>query len=39
VEEGKRWAEAKLKKMTGGDTLTARFMRQVIFSSSRSSSR
>ena len=31
VEEGKRWAEAKLKKMTGGDTLTARFMRQDDF--------
>ena len=31
VEEGKRWAEARLKKMTGGDTLTARFMRQDDF--------
>lgn len=31
VEEGKRWAEAKLKKMTGGDTLTARFMREDDF--------
>jgi putative DNA primase/helicase len=31
VEEGKRWDEAKLKKMTGGDTLTARLMRQDFF--------
>ena len=31
VEEGKRWAEARLKKVTGGDTLTARFMRQDDF--------
>jgi putative DNA primase/helicase len=31
VEEGRRWAEAKLKKMTGGDTLTAHFMRQDFF--------
>ena len=31
VEEGKRWAEARLKKMTGGDTITARFMRQDDF--------
>jgi putative DNA primase/helicase len=31
VEEGKRWAEAKLKKLTGGDTLTAHFMRQDFF--------
>ena len=31
VEEGRRWAEAKLKKMTGGDTVTARFMRQDDF--------
>jgi putative DNA primase/helicase len=31
VEEGKRWDEAKLKRLTGGDTLTARFMRQDFF--------
>jgi putative DNA primase/helicase len=31
VEQGRRWAEARLKKMTGGDTLTARFMRQDDF--------
>ena len=31
VEEGRRWDEAKLKKMTGGDTLTARLMRQDFF--------
>ena len=31
VEEGRGWDEAKLKKMTGGDTLTARFMKQDFF--------
>lgn len=31
TEEGKRWAEAKIKMMTGGDTITARFMRQDDF--------
>jgi putative DNA primase/helicase len=31
VTEGRRWDEAKLKKMTGGDTLTGRFMRQDFF--------
>ena len=31
VEEGKRWAEARLKKVAGGDTITARFMRQDDF--------
>ena len=31
VEQGRRWNEARLKKMTGGDTLTARFMRQDDF--------
>jgi putative DNA primase/helicase len=31
TEEGKRWAEAKLKQMTGGDPITARFMRQDPF--------
>jgi P4 family phage/plasmid primase-like protien len=31
VEEGKRWAEAKIKALTGGDPITARFMRQDDF--------
>ena len=31
VGQGRRWAEARLKKMTGGDTITARFMRQDDF--------
>ncbi len=31
VGQGRGWAEARLKKMTGGDTLTARFMRQDDF--------
>jgi putative DNA primase/helicase len=31
TEEGKRWAEAKLKQMTGGDPIKARFMRQDFF--------
>lgn len=31
TEEGKRWAEAKIKALTGGDTVTARFMRQNDF--------
>ena len=31
VEEGKRFAEAKLCQMTGGDPITARFMRQDFF--------
>jgi putative DNA primase/helicase len=31
VGQGKHWAEVRLKKMTGGDTLTARFMRQDDF--------
>jgi putative DNA primase/helicase len=30
-EQGKRWAEAKLKQMTGGDPIKARFMRQDFF--------
>jgi putative DNA primase/helicase len=31
VEEGQTWAESKLKKMTGGDRLQGRFMRQDFF--------
>jgi len=31
TEEGKRWAEAKLKLITGGDPITARFIRQDFF--------
>jgi putative DNA primase/helicase len=30
-EEGGRWAEAKVKSLTGGDELRARFMRQDFF--------
>jgi putative DNA primase/helicase len=32
TEEGRAWAEARIKQMTGGDTVTARFMRQDFFS-------
>ena len=32
TEEGASWAESKIKKLTGGDTVTARFMRQDFFS-------
>jgi putative DNA primase/helicase len=31
TDEGRRWAEAKLKALTGGDPIKARFMRQDFF--------
>jgi putative DNA primase/helicase len=31
TEEGKQWAEAKIKALTGGDKIAARFMRQDYF--------
>jgi putative DNA primase/helicase len=31
TEEGRPWAEAKVKQLTGGDTVSARFMRQDFF--------
>jgi putative DNA primase/helicase len=31
TEQGRRWSEAKLKTLTGGDRIAARFMRQDFF--------
>ena len=31
TEQGKRWAQSRIKSLTGGDKVTARFMRQDFF--------